>query len=196
MDMANALRGNDLFTDFYDSPDEVHQLMKKSVEATLWLENEQRKIVPMINGGTAIWGTWMPGNAIFMSEDATDLCAPDIFREFGKPYTEQISNAGGGCWIHHHAKGLHVHDEITKVNGLHMSELSWDPNCPRPVDNLEKLFKQHNGIPLMTRCTPQDIYEKIDIMKQGRLILMLSASSLDEAEEAITFLRKHSSMWE
>jgi hypothetical protein len=193
MDMANALRGNDLFTDFYDSPDEVHQLMKKTVEATLWLENEQRNIVPMINGGTAIWGTWMPGNAVFMSEDATDLCAPAIFREFGKPYTEQISTAGGGCWIHHHAKGLHVHDEIAKVDGLRMTELSWDPNCPRPIDNLEKLFAQNNGIPLMTRCTPRDIYEKIDIMKQGRLILMLSAASLDEAVDAITFLRKHTS---
>jgi hypothetical protein len=191
MDMANALRGNDLFTDFYDSPSEVHALMQKSVEATLWLEHEQRQIVPRVDGGTVIWGSWVPDRAVFMSEDATDLCAPEVYREFGKPYTEQISAAGGGCWIHHHAKGFHVQGEVAKVSGLRMVELSWDPNCPRPVDCLERLFAENAGLPLMTRCTARDVYEKIDIMKQGRLVLMLTADSLEEAREALAFVRKH-----
>jgi len=196
MDMANALRGNELFTDFYDSPAEVHALMRRSAEAILWLEREQRRIVPTINGGTVIWGSWVSGCTVFMSEDAPDLCSPDLYREFGKPYTEQVSAAGGSCWIHHHAKGFHVHGEVAKVKGLAMGELSWDPNCPRPVDRLETIFEQNAGVPLMIRCTAQDVYEKIEIMKRGRLALMLMTDSLPEAEEALAFIRKHTPAWE
>ena len=189
MDMANALRGNELFTDFYDVPDKVHELMRKSADATVWLEREQRKIVPSVDGGTVIWGSWVPGRSGFMSEDATDLCSPEIYREFGRPYTEKVASEFGSCWIHHHAKGFHIHSDIAKVNKLKMVEISWDPNCPRPVDCLEKLFIQNAGVPLMIRCTARDVYEKIDIMKKGRLALMLTASSLEEARDAIDFLR-------
>jgi hypothetical protein len=192
MDMANALRGNQIFFDFYDAPDQVHALMQRCVEGIVWLEQEQRKIVPDVLGGTAIWGTWSPGPSLMMSEDAPDLCSPEIYREFGRPYTEQVAAAIGGCWIHHHALGMHVHGEVARVKGLRQTELSLDPNCPRPVDRLPQLFELNNGLPLMTRCYPRDVYEKIEEMKQGRLIIALSAGSLEEARETIAFVRKHS----
>lgn len=195
MDMANALRGNALFTDFYDAPEQVHALMQRSADAILWLEREQRRIVPMINGGTVIWGTWVPGRTVFMSEDAPDMCSPDLYRTFGKPYTEQVAAADGSCWIHHHAKGYHVHGDVAKVRGLAMVELSWDPNCPRPVDRLDDIIRENAGVPLMIRCTARDVYEKIEIMKRGRLALMLMADSLKEAEDALAFVRKHTPTW-
>lgn len=191
MDMANALRGNTLFTDFYDAPEQVHALMGCCVQAIVWLEEEQRRIVPDVMGGTAIWGTWVPGHALFMSEDATDLCSAGIYTEFGRPYTEQVAHSVGSCWIHHHARGLHVHREIARVWGLQQVEISLDPNCERPIDHLPELFEWNDGLPLMTRCFPQDVYSKIDEMKQGRLVLMLSASSLEEAREAVAFVRRH-----
>ena len=192
MDFANALRGNDLFTDFYDAPEMVHTLMERCVEAVLWLEREQRRIVPEVRGGTVIWGTWSPGRSVFMSEDASDLCSPATFTEFGRPYTERISEAAGGCWIHHHAKGLHVHGEIARVKGLRALEISLDPNCERPIDRLPELYESTGGVPLVTRCEPRDVYERIDEMRQGRLILELKTGDMKEAREAVGFVRKHS----
>ncbi len=192
MDFAGALRGNDLFLDLFDEPEKVHELMESCARATLWMEEEQRKIVPQVRGGTCIWGTWMPGRAIFMSEDTSDLCSPEIYARFGRPHTDRISEACGGAWIHHHAKGLHVHREIARVGGLRFVEMSLDPNCDRPVDHLEELFEWNDGVPLMTRCRPQDVYDKIDVMKQGRLVLELKTGDMKEAAEAVAFIRKHS----
>jgi hypothetical protein len=191
MDMANALRGNALFTDFYDAPDRVHELMEKCVQGILWLEREQHRIVPHVMGGTAIWGTWVPGPAIFMSEDAPDLCSAGIYREFGRPYTERIAEAVGGCWIHHHARGLHVHRELARVDALRALEISLDPNWERPIDRLPELFGWNGDIPLMTRCYPQDVTQRIEQMKQGRFILVLTADTLAEARQAVDFVREH-----
>jgi hypothetical protein len=127
-----------------------------------------------------------------MSEDASDLCSSEFYVEFGRPYTERVAATVDGCWIHHHARGMHIHEQVARVKGLRHVEISLDPNCARPIDQLPELFEWNDGIPLMTRCYPQDIYEKIDEMMQGRLVLMLSAGSLQEAREAVQFVRRHS----
>ena len=44
----------------------------------------------------------------------------------------------------------------------------------------------------MTRCTVEDVYEKIDVIKKGRVMLMLIVENLDEARETVAFIRKHS----
>lgn len=191
-DMANALRGNQLFYDFYDDPEKVHGLMKKSSEAILWLERELRRITKPIMGGTVTANMWFPGEAPFFSEDVADLCSPEIYREFGAVYTQNVIGEIGGAYIHHHAKGLHVHKEIAKLRGLKTLEISWDPNCPRPVDRLEEVYGDSNGVPLMIRCTAQDVYEKIEEMKKGRLILMLNIKDLQEGREVMRFIRKNS----
>jgi hypothetical protein len=36
------------------------------------------------------------------------------------------------------------------------------------------------------------VYEKIDVIKKGRVMLMLIVENLDEAKEAVAFIRKHS----
>jgi hypothetical protein len=189
MDMANALRGNALFTDFYDAPEQVHGLMIHCVDAILWLERAQRQIVGDVMGGTVIWGTWMPGPVIFMSEDATDLCSAATYVEFARPYTEAISREIGGCYIHHHARGYHVHRAIAAVEGLRQLQISRDPNCGPPVEHIEDLYAWNGDIPLMTHCHVRDVYEHIDAMKGGRLILQLTADDLDQARDAIAFIR-------
>lgn len=42
LDLANALRGDELFTDFYDVPDEVRALLDRCTEVTIGLEREFR----------------------------------------------------------------------------------------------------------------------------------------------------------
>lgn len=191
-DMANALRGNNLFYDYYDEPQKVHELLDKCADATIWMEKEMRKIVKPIAGGTVTANVWFNGGAPFLSEDVADLCSPDLYRDFGFKYTQKVIDSLGGAYIHHHAKGFHVHGEIARLAGLKLLEISWDPNCPRPIDHLEEVFECSNGMPLMTRCTAADVYEKIDVLKKGRIILMLNIDSLEEGGEVMRFIRKHS----
>ena len=191
-DMANALRGNQLFYDFYDHPEQVHKLMDISADATIALERELKAIVPDIMGGTVAAYAWMPGHGLYLSEDAADLCAPSIYRDFCSAYTQKVLNAIGGAHIHHHGKGMHIQSEIAKLNHVHFVEISWDPNCPRPIDHLEELIALNPEVPIMTRCTVADVYEKIDVIKKGRVMLMLIVENLEEAKEAVAFIRKHS----
>lgn len=191
-DMANALRGNELFYDFHDDPEKVHELLNISTDAIIWLENQLKKYVTPVYGGSVTSNIWFPGNAPFFSEDVSDLCSPDIYREFGFKYTQRAIDTLGGAYIHHHAKGFHVHKDIAALNGLKVLEISLDPNCPSPIDHLEELYEKTNGIPLMTRCSAADVYEKIDQLKKGRTILMLNIDNLDEGREVMKFIRKNS----
>ncbi|NSW91029.1 MAG: hypothetical protein HPY74_10250 [Firmicutes bacterium] len=191
-DMANALRGNDLFYDLYDNPQKVHELMDKSSDAIIWLEEELRKIAGMMEGGVVTANVWLPGQAPYISEDFTDLCSSKIFNEFGYKYTQKIINHFGGAYIHHHAKGYHVHKDIASLKNLKMLEISLDPNCLRPVDHLEELFEMNNGIPLMIRCSARDVYQEIEHMKKGRLVIMLNIDTIEEGRDVMKFIRKNS----
>lgn len=192
VDLANGLRGNQLFYDFYDDPEQVHQLMDMAADATVALERELKTIVPDVMGGSVAAYAWMPGHSLYLSEDAADLCSPAIYREFCKPSTQKVIDHIGGAHIHHHGKGMHIQSEIVRLNNLRFVEISWDPNGQRPIDNLETLIQLNPEIPIMTRCTASDVYNKIDVMKKGRIMLMLMVDNLEEAKETVAFIRKHS----
>lgn len=191
-DLANAIRGNDLFYDYYDYPDELNQLMDKCADATIWLRRRLRSITGDIAGGSITADMWFPGDVLYLSEDASDLCSAELYRQFNSKHTQKIIDHIGGAYIHHHAKGAHIHSEVSKLKNLKALELSWDPNCPRPIDNLRQTYEWNNGIPLQTRCTAQDVYAHIDELMEGRIILMLNVTSLEEGKEVMKFIRKHS----
>lgn len=191
-DMANALRGNDLFIDLYDEPEQVHALMGKCAEATVWLERELRGIAGDVCGGNVTANIWFPGPAPYLSEDFTDLCSAESYRTFGFRHTQKVLDELGGAYIHHHAKGYHVHGVIAKLKGLKTLEISLDPNGPKPVEHLPELFEINAGMPLMIRCAARDVYEHIEDMKRGRLIIMLNIDNLCEGRDAVRFIRKNS----
>jgi len=191
-DMANALRGNELFYDFYDYPKEVHHLMSICSDAIIRLHRELRRISPLVMGGSAVGGMWIPGEAPSFSEDAPDLCSRELFREFGFKHTQRVIDAFGGAFIHHHAKGEHIHSELALLQGLKVLEMSWDPNCRRPIDHIAEIYKMNGEIPLMTGCTVEDVYQHIDQIKLGRVILMINVENLSQAKEVMEFIRRHS----
>lgn len=191
-DMANALRGNDLFYDLYDEPDMAGRLFDLSADATIWLERELKQVTGYLCGGTVAANVWFPGDAPYLSEDFSDLCSAELFCRFGKPRTQKILDTFGGGYIHHHAKGWHVHGEIASLDKVRLLEISWDPNCPRPVDRLDELMEYHTRLPLMIRCTAEDVYRYIDQMKRGRVVLMLNVDTVEEGREVMRFIRKHS----
>ncbi|MDW7658723.1 MAG: uroporphyrinogen decarboxylase family protein [Bacillota bacterium] len=191
-DMANALRGNALFYDYHDNPDQVHRLMRISTEAIIWLHEHLLALTGLAAGGSVMADIWLPGPALFMSEDASDLCSADIYRTFSRPYTQRIIDRFGSAYMHHHAVGRHIHDQIATLNNLQVVELSWDPNCPRPIDDIVCYYRMNPSVPLQTRCTAADVYANIDHLMQCRTILMVIVESLEEAKDVLAFIRYHS----
>jgi hypothetical protein len=200
-DLANAVRGDELFYDLYDYPEKVHALMEKCTEAVLQLENDIDALITPVSvesgagqdvRGQVTANTWIPGRALYLSEDFNDLCSKEQYAEFGRVYTQKVINYLGGAFIHHHSKGRHIHPLVAKLEKLKLLEISWDPNCPRPIDNLPGLLEEHGDLPLMVRCTATDVYDKIEEIKKGRVILQLQIESLSEGREVMRFIRKNS----
>jgi len=191
-DMANAIRGDQLFTDLYDYPDEVHQLMNTCADALIWLEESIRTRIGTVEGGGVIANMWFPNCVPFLSEDFNDLIAPRHYEEFGAIYTQKVLDHFGGAYIHHHAKGAHIHDRIARLHNLTMLEQSWDPGCSPPIDRVESILEMHGGLPLMIRCHARDVYRRIDALKRGRVVIMLNVDTLDEGRDVMRFIRKHS----
>ena len=191
-DMANALRGNEIFYDIYDDPDLVHALMAKCVAPTIWLEKSIQKLTGDVFGGSIAANCWFPGRVPYLSGDFNDLCSADIFCEYDLQYMQQIIDAFDGAFVHHHAKGLHVHRDFARLKNLKLLEISWDPNMPRPVDMLPDIYEMNNGVPLMIRCTAQDVFKYIDQLKASRTVLMLNIDNLEEGKEVMKLIRKNS----
>ena len=195
-DMANAIRGDALFYDLYDEPEKVHALMQKCTEAIIQLESDIDGLIEPVSGGfgsgQVTANVWISGKAPYLSEDFNDLCSMEHFLKFGYTYTQKVLDHFGGAFIHHHSKGRHIHNTLAKLNNLKLLEISWDPNCPRPIDNLPVILEEHGHLPLLVRCTADDVYEKINDIKNGRVILQLEIKSLDEGREVMKFIRKNS----
>jgi hypothetical protein len=191
-DLANALRGNELFCDLYDEKDEVHRLLAICADATVALYKTLEPYTYTPDGGFCAGGMWMPGTGMFLSEDNADLCSPETYREFFRDATQQVIDEIGGAFVHHHAIGWKVHPEIARLKNLRALEISWDPNFRRPVDNLPELFGMTQDKPLQIRCTLQDLKQHIDRMREGRIVLMVNVDSFEEAKEAVHIVRKNS----
>jgi len=191
-DMANALRGNQLFYDIYDAPEMVHQLMERCVAPTVWLEKQLQNLTGDVLGGSIAANCWFPGRVPYLSGDFSDLCPPWVFREFEASCMQRIIDAFDGAFIHHHAKGLHVHGDFAKLRGLTLLEISWDPNEPRPIDMLPAIYEMNGGVPLMVRCHARDVAKYIDQLKASRTVLMLNIDTLDEGREVMRLIRRNS----
>lgn len=189
MDLANALRGNEFFTDLYENPERVHQLLNWCTNAIIMFEEIQKEIVGDQYGGLCVWGAWVPGRAVFLSEDAVNLCSAEMFDQFERPYIERIIRHFGGVYIHTHSLGWHDIPAMAKIPGLSVLQISDDPKQLRPVMCLEELIAKANGVPLMMRCTPDELRNQIKVAVQGRVIFSVNAKDRAEALSIIELCR-------
>ena len=192
LDMANALRGNDLFMDFYDYPEELHKLLKFCTEACEWYVSRQKSVIGDFYGG-AISGTdvWMKGDAIgHLSEDASVMCSPGIFTEFGKPYTRELVDKYDSAFMHLHTAGTQAFKEILEIDKLQYFELAPDPNQPRGIE----VYKNHKNLfgnkIMKLFITFDEIKENIDFLKTAKTDLVCDAGSVEEAQAITAFVRR------
>ncbi|NLF35928.1 MAG: hypothetical protein GX584_02095, partial [Clostridiaceae bacterium] len=88
LDIVNALRGNDIFYDFYDEEEGLIELADKCTDAIIYMLKEQQKIVTEYKGYVISgFDVIMPkGYAGHLSVDATTMLSDEMFRKFEIPF--------------------------------------------------------------------------------------------------------------
>lgn len=191
LDVANLVMGNELFTAFYEQPQRLHALLAHfTAEVT---RNWQTVQAAKVNqpSGTMCFSAWVPRGPLLL-EDAADLCSPQTYQEFGRPYTGQVLAVGGGGYIHHHSLGRQQYANMASLTDLTVLQISSDPNCVRPAQDLAYLLEQVGTHPCDLEMRPEEIREHLDQLVQGRFICRVSCGCLDEARELVDLVREHS----
>jgi len=191
LDLANGLRGNQLFTDFYDYEDEVRTLLERCTEAIISFEEDLRQVCGpyLFEYGLPFWGAMAPRGAVFLSEDAMDLSGPNISREWGVPYSEQIRDHFGTIAVHHHMYGYHVQPVIAQEVQHSVIQISNDPNCPPAIDKLHELYQASGNNVLLLECSPEDIEAHLDDFAQIRAIIICCNADPAKAKRAVELVR-------
>ena len=192
MDIANAIRGNDLFTDFFEYPDEVHQLMDFCTEAVKWTLDRQKEAAGTVGDGVISgFDVWLPGNSAgHLSEDASALCSPAIYQEFGKPYTTKLCANFDHTFVHTHALGKHSIEAIASIPHMDYIEISSDPNCLRAVEIYAGLKDKLEGKTIILDLTREEMKNNLALLKESKTIIWYKAENLQDAEETVAWVRK------
>ena len=191
LDMLYELRGSQLMTDMYDAPEAVNALAAQCEQALRWWIGEQLAAVDHPMGGILTgMDVWMPGRSFgHLSEDASVLCSPAMYREHGQPYMESALAGLDGAMIHLHTAGTHAFGAILENPALAVVEITDDPNAPRGIDVLERFNRPLQGKTVMITVTIDDLRTRLSLLSRHHLILRMKAATEREARESLAIVR-------
>ena len=193
LDLAMTLRGNNIFMDLYDEPEQVHRLLDFCTSAVKWYMDHQKAIVgDFCDGVITGMDIWFPGNSMgHLSEDASALCSPGNYREFGMPYTAKLVKHYEHAFMHTHSLGIHNIPEVASIPGIDAIQISNDPNCEPSIEIYKKLHKEmENKIVVVDIMSIDEIKRNLEFLKQQNAIIWYYAKDLEEAKEAVSLIRQ------
>jgi len=197
LDVANLLRGNAIFTDVYEQPAQFRHLLDCCLAGALANMRRIAQATANPGGGTLAFNRWIPQGALLL-EDAADLISPKLYRDIGRPYTQRMIDAAGGAYLHHHSLGRHQFANMAQLRGLYVEQISSDPAPRRPVTEVEEVFactgntESWTGVAIDLECMPDEVYEHIEHLQKGKVILSVETASKAEARQLVAFVRAHS----
>lgn len=196
LDVANLLRGNAIFTDVYEEPEQFRHLLDCCLAGAITNMRRIAQATANPGGGTFAFNRWIPQGALLL-EDAADLISPKLYREIGMPYTQRMIDDAGGAYLHHHSLGRHQYANMAQLRGLYVEQISSDPAPRRPVTEVEEVFarvgatESRTGVAVDLECTPSEVYEHIASLQKGKVILSVETASKAEAQQLVAFVRAH-----
>jgi len=109
---------NALMLAMFDHPREVHHLMQMITDLTIEFIKEHSarapEFIPM--HFPAVW--YPDGMGIAISDDALAVLSPATYKEFALPYTNQLSEAFNGIFIHSCGDFTHQFENLESVHKL------------------------------------------------------------------------------
>lgn len=190
LDLANALRGDAIYLDFYDDPEALHGLLDYCATAIITFAEDIYALARRYLGGTPYGMWWLEGN-INMSEDIACMISGDLYREFCVPHTQRVINHFGRGYMHCHSRAMYLVREICAMDKVVHLWLATDPNQPRPMDHIPQLVKDARGSCLAIDCQNfSEIEAHYMELKQGNFSICLPVRDMNEARQMVERFEK------
>lgn len=192
MDIANIVRGNDLFTDVYDHPDELHKLMDFCASAVRFTMDRQLKEATILEGGVITgFDIWLPLTCCgHLSDDASCMMSVENYEEFGLPYMRKVCSAYENVMLHTHSLGKKNLPQFATIPQIKWLQISSDPNSDRAIDVYREYESALRDKIVVVELTHEEIENNLDLLKRNRTHIWHTAPSLEAAMETVALVRK------
>jgi len=195
MDIANAVRGDELFVDFIAQPDFCHALMARLVGAICWYYDHLVSWATDIAGGRVFSysGGWMPPNTIgHLSNDTAMLCSPSVYEQFGYPYESRLVAPYEQVFYHVHNQLMHFVPRLAALPRLALLEVAADPKTTPPIEDLERILAATGSANLMLYADSDQVRKHMDGMRNRNVFLHVACEDRADAEDVVAFVRDRS----
>ncbi len=197
LDLANDLRGNQIFYDLYDAPEQVDRLVTKCTDITIEAAHYIRSQIPLLNEiPSGIWGmATSDSDLIVINGDPVDLISIEMGERFNHPHIDRIGREAGKVFFHHHTLGVSRVSSVATMEGIMVQNFIYDPKAPKILDIVDdEWVAASNRVPIDV-C--QDLNEAIDLdavlekMAPGRFIVHCWGQTPDECNTMIERIRRY-----
>ena len=195
MELANSMRGDDLFMDFLEEPDHCHRLLNALTELYPSYFNLLRSWADPVEGGvlSAYLNLWMGPNAIgHLSNDTAMLCSSAVYEEFGFPYEARLLSHYDNVFYHVHSEKMHYLPRLARLPNLRLIQVQEDPQVGSNMKNLEAILEATGDCALMLTGSPEEIIPRLDLLATRNVCLSANCADRNEAESLVAAVRKHS----
>ena len=192
-DIANAIRGNDLFYDIYDYPDELSELMDLCVDAVDFTMNHQKKEVSRIGDGFINgFGIWMPSNSIgHLSEDFSTMISTDVYKEYFLPALQKLVKPYDMAMLHVHSLGQRMIPFFAEIPQIKIMEISSDPGQDRAVEVIGKYHDILQDKVIVVAPTYEELLDMGDILESSKTVVWYYAQDEEDAKRALAAVEKY-----
>lgn len=192
LEMANTLRGNDFFYDFYEEPEDLKKLLDYCADALVWNYKKQMEAAGDVYGGVVTgFGEWLPGRGLgHVSEDTTTMISLELFEEFGRPRTERVFQQFDEVFLHMHALSERCLASAASLPNLRLMELSSDPNTDRAVEVWKRNRENLSNVIPVLRLTRDEILSNMDMLKSQKTVVWYDADSMEDAQDMVMLFAK------
>ncbi len=192
-DVANAIRGSELFYDVYDDPEALKEMMAFCAKAVRFTLDLQRKEATAIGDGCITgFGLWMPGNCMGqLSEDVSTMLSVDAYEEHFLPALRACIQDCDGAMLHVHSLGHRMIPSFAELERIKLIEISSDPNAERAVD----LFRRYHDVLKEKIVIIEPTYEELtdmgDLLSSSRTIVWYEAKDEQDVKRALSAVERY-----
>ena len=195
MELANAVRGDEIFSDFIEEPEFCHRLIRRLASIYPKYLNRLRSWADEIDGGHLFWQHhgWIGPNAMgHFSNDAAMLCGPDIYAEFGFPYEEEMMAQWDHALFHIHTAQMHYVPQLAKLSRLRLLQVTEDPGTGTNFAAINRILAQTGKANLLITTNSKELREKLDTVRDRNAFFVATCENREDAEDLIAWIRDQS----
>ncbi len=191
-DIANVLRGNALFLDVYDHPEELQKLLAFCVKAARFTLEKQKEVAePVGNGFINGFDIWMPRNSIgHISEDASCMLSCEQFEEQFLPHLKALCRGYDHVLLHVHSLGKKNLPQFASIPEITMLDLTSDPGCARGIAVAREYEACLQNKILVMNLTRQELEENADFLAHMKTVIWYNAKHLEDALETTRWMNE------